>query len=489
MYAASLHCVLFASATRYAALRAGVPDVVREGTSPDYGFPWSERHLRCVWVDPAYRPAPLTTEDGQHVTVESPGRWNLEAGPDFLDAVLKIAPDERRLCGDVELHIRPSDWRRHNHARDPRYRHVIAHVTYFPGAIPPDELPPGSVQLSLCGALRSRPSFSFESLDLLAYPYAQAEASPPCASILRNWTPEAKSAFLEAAGAERLRRKTARLATAVRDRGAGQVLYEETLCALGYKNNRRPFRELACRVPVATLQREAAQGGIGAAYALLCGVAGLLPVKHQPHWDDETRRFVRGLWDVWWKRQSEWREMVMARDQWILCNLRPQNHPLRRLMAAAELFAVSEPLDHRLAKIPLITGACGDILAVLENCGMESYWARRHSLSSPPLPKPLALLGPGRAAAVATNVVIPWLVGLRDAACPDAGLLNDLPAEDDNRCVRHTAHALFGHDHNPRLYRTGLRQQGLLQVFQDFCLNSRGGCRTCTLPQALDHQK
>jgi hypothetical protein len=67
-------------------------------------------------------------------------------------------------------------------------------------------------------------------------------------------------------------------------------------------------------------------------------------------------------------------------------------------------------------------------------------------------------------------------------------LLHHLPPEDDNRFIRHTAHSLFGHDHNPALYRTGLRQQGLLQLFHDFCLNSRECCGACTLPRALASQ-
>ena len=68
---------------------------------------------------------------------------------------------------------------------------------------------------------------------------------------------------------------------------------------------------------------------------------------------------------------------------------------------------------------------------------------------------------------------------------PGRTILKTLPAEDDNRFARHTAHALFGHDHNPDLYHSGLPQQGLLQIFHDFCLNSRNGCLDCAFPDAL----
>ena len=52
--------------------------------------------------------------------------------------------------------------------------------------------------------------------------------------------------------------------------------------------------------------------------------------------------------------------------------------------------------------------------------------------------------------------------------------------------MRLTALHLFGRDHNPALYSdSGLLQQGLLQVYLDFCLNARPGCDACALCQAL----
>jgi hypothetical protein len=490
MYAAWTPPSCFAFAERYAALRSRSVPGVRDGdTPPDRGFPWSERHLRCVWFDPAYRPIPLVTYDGQIVMVEDPGRWNLEAGPDFLDAVLKLSPGDRRMRGDIELHVRPADWRHHGHAGDLRYNRVIAHVTYFDGILLQADLPPGTLQLSLQSALKHYPSFSFDSLDILAYPYARVHSKPPCADILATWNPEDQGGLLDAAGMERLRRKTDRMGPAVREKGSEQALYEEILGALGYKNNREACRTLAVRLPVDVLRHEAG-GDVLSAYALLCGVAGLLPARSLPGWDHETRLFVRRLWDIWWKKQSSWEEQILPRDLWTLSNLRPQNHPLRRLMAAAEWFVGAIPLPQRLKEVagtsqpPLRT-----LMKVLEETGKASHWAWRHSLSSPRLGTPLALIGPGRAAALLNNAIAPWLAVMYPDSPGTNALLSGLPPEEDNRLVRHTAHALFGHDHNPSLYRSGLRQQGILQLFHDFCLNTQGGCQSCTLPAALIHQK
>jgi len=51
--------------------------------------------------------------------------------------------------------------------------------------------------------------------------------------------------------------------------------------------------------------------------------------------------------------------------------------------------------------------------------------------------------------------------------------------------VRQTAHNLFGPAHPPVLYRTGVRRQGLLQIFHDYCLNDRSRCAGCTFPALL----
>ena len=470
-------------ASFYRALRLQSAAALREAPA-DHSFPWSERHLRCVWADPAWRPASLTSTDGREVVVENPGRWNLEAGPDFLDAVLRIGPGECTLHGDIELHIRPLDWRHHGHAADRRYQRVIAHVTYFEGSLTEADLPASVLQVSLRRALIQIPSFSFDGLDLPAYPFATLAPSPPCATLLKRGSPEQWVELLESAGEERIRLKTERIGQAIAGGNAPQTLYEEIMGALGYKHNRTPFRRVAECLPLERLRQESA-GNVIHAYALLTGVAGLLPTRTNPLWDDETRQFVRTLWDFWWKHQAGWHGKVLPREGWVLSNIRPVNHPLRRLMAAANLFAASEPpLEQQLASYSESDPFPCILEAVLRQSGQKNYWTHRSGLASPRNPTPSALIGPARAATLLTNVIVPWLAATT-GLIPGRVRLRTLPPEDENRFARHTAHALFGHDHNPALFRHGLRQQGLLQIFHDFCLNSRNGCRECRLPEAL----
>ena len=91
--------------------------------------PITERHVQALWYDAKLRPPALRTVDGACLRVVDPGVWNLEAGPDFHGAVLEIGRERRRLCGDVEIHLHPTDWTTHGHVRNAAYGHIVAHVT------------------------------------------------------------------------------------------------------------------------------------------------------------------------------------------------------------------------------------------------------------------------------------------------------------------------------------------------------------------------
>jgi len=100
-------------------------------TSYEGNLPIRQRIARCIWFDQNFRgPAdhcnerPFRTDDNQALTVFSPGWWNLCEGPDFRNAAIKVGRSPV-VKGDVEVHLRASDWTRHGHDTDPRYRGVV----------------------------------------------------------------------------------------------------------------------------------------------------------------------------------------------------------------------------------------------------------------------------------------------------------------------------------------------------------------------------
>lgn len=482
-YDATSHGLFFPRAAGYARPPGADETCVREDRVRQRDFPWSERHLQCVWYDAGLRPPGLRTGGGEAVEVEDPGVWNLEAGPDFLGARLRIGG--RRIAGDVEVHIHPRDWRQHGHGRDPRYHQVRVHLTYFPETTPTAELPAGAVRIALKPALAAQPYFSFETVDPAAYPFGARATPAPCSLHLRRLDADGKIRLLEAAGEERMRRKAGRLSAAMQEKDRDQVLYEEILGALGFKHNKRMCRGLAERVPLARL-RETGRGDSLSAYALLCGVAGLLPERQAERWDRKTRDFVRALWDRWWKLRSTWDARLLSRGDWRLSGVRPANRPERRLMAAVHLFLGPIALsDQWLALAARDPGNVAEHVQAALAHSDGSYWDHRLTWGGKQSAKPVALIGESLARAIVANVLVPFLAAAAARAPFERGLLRRLPPEGDNQVVRQTARSLFGPDYPPSLLRDGLRQQGLIQIFHDYCLNDRSRCSDCTFPELL----
>ncbi len=483
-YISDFHPAAFPRATCYQALLGSPDRGVRESVSRRKAFPYSERHLHCVWFDPGLRPSSLCTRAGERITVEQPGTWNQEAGPDFLGAVLRIGPAERRMAGDVEIHIHPSDWKAHGHAADPRYRNVRFHVTYFPGAAKDIETVPGAVHVVLKEVLAEHPGFSFEHIDLSAYPYAARADMPRCSTVLAAYTPDQRIHVLRAAGEERLRRKAERMTDLIQEKGAEQTLYEEFMAGLGYKHNKGAFREVAIALTLEDMRRDSGHD-TQAAYALLMGVAGLLPNQPAARWDAETAQFMRSLWDVWWRYRDQYATRP-SRRTWRLDGVRPANHPARRLMAAAHLFAQPEPFAdylHRCVAEDTDRWMERILKYVVER--YDPYASMRLGFGGTRRKTPVALIGRTRAASLCCNVIVPFLAASGASPARIGAALDRLPAEPDNGVIKQTAFYLFGRDHSPSLYKSALARQGLIQIFHDFCLNDRSRCASCAFPQAL----
>ena len=307
----------------------------------------TERHVQAMWYDRSMRPPSLYARDGSEVSVIHPGEWNLGPGPDFKDAVLEVGPQRRRLRGDVEIHLGPSDWDAHGHGRDPAYSRVIAHVTWRCGP-PPATLPPGALSIWIGRFVASDPGFSPDSIDLSAYPFARLPMDErPCWERLHD-NPDLAGEIVAEAGRRRFRAKARRLASVAAMRGGErmQVFYEEIMAALGYRWNTRGFRQVAAMVPYAQMVSEPSV----AAAALV-----------------SASQFV----------------------EWNRTPTRPWNSPGARLASAGLLLAGGALVDSLAGASDFSRRACMDMVRALAAGGH---------------------LGKGRAAAIIANVVLPWAV-------------------------------------------------------------------------------
>ncbi|NML21518.1 DUF2851 family protein [Pseudoflavitalea sp. G-6-1-2] len=87
-----------------------------------------ERLLQFIWQFRYYNQRQLTLSNGSKLEVLHPGAFNLHQGPDFQQARIRI--DGLIWVGNVELHVRTSDWFAHAHHKDSLYKNVILHVVW-----------------------------------------------------------------------------------------------------------------------------------------------------------------------------------------------------------------------------------------------------------------------------------------------------------------------------------------------------------------------
>lgn len=87
-----------------------------------------EDFLHYIWKYKAFDSLGLKTTKGEPISVQQLGQHNLNAGPDFFNAQLVIA--QQLWAGNVEIHIKSSDWYVHHHETDKAYDNVILHVVW-----------------------------------------------------------------------------------------------------------------------------------------------------------------------------------------------------------------------------------------------------------------------------------------------------------------------------------------------------------------------
>src|SRR4029079_8996852 len=88
----------------------------------------TERHVQAIWFEQKYFKG-LKTSTGELIEVLSSGIWNVDAGPDFRKAHLKIG--NSFFFGDIEIHLTDNEWQQHQHHIDARYNQVILHISFW----------------------------------------------------------------------------------------------------------------------------------------------------------------------------------------------------------------------------------------------------------------------------------------------------------------------------------------------------------------------
>jgi uncharacterized protein DUF2851 len=446
---------------RYAEMRAGAR--VRERALFASLRAPTELELQARWFAADFGRS-FVSPNGDKIDIVQFGTWNREAGPDFSDAAISINGSEP-VVGNIEIDLLDRNWELHGHAINPAFEQTALHVFTEKS------------ERAFFTRTKSNRQVAQIHIDPAVLPDAFREHVPlarpgRCQAPLKNLPEDRVRNILDAAAQFRLQRKAARIRRKIDNHGRDEALFQEIAAALGYKENKLPFTLLAQRLSLELLREHSTE-----AEALLFGMAGFLQAPDLDVYAKSTRKYVRNLWDSWWPKRDELQRLILPAKTWRLTGSRPANHPQRRLAALAALALNWQTLAKLLDKGNY--GALSDFLCKLEH----SFWNFHYTLTANASPKEMALIGASRAAEILANVFYPFaLSDGRDVWSE----FSKLPARLSNRPLATGATRLFGDD--PRcaqFLKTVARQQGLLQIYEDFCLQDDSDCAHCPFPEQM----
>jgi uncharacterized protein YmfQ (DUF2313 family) len=356
------------------------------------------------------------------------------------------------------------DWERHGHATNQEFENVVLHVFFQSG---------GVTAFSRTPSNRSVPQIQLDLRTIDSAPPNPTPLASPgrCVAPLRDLDLATVRSVLEGAAQFRMQRKAARLARLREAHGEDQALYQALAETLGYKSNKLPFALLSQRAPVRVLRRA------GDTDALLFGTAGFLKPEDFPAAAPATKAYLRALWEGWWAFRAEWEPLTVPAPLWKTGGQRPVNHPQRRLAALAAIV-------RQWPKIRALADTCDPKKIRKHLTGLrDEYWDHHYTVQSAASQSAMALVGASRVTDMLANVFYPWTM-IEHPDKWDAYLA--LPADISNRRVETAAARLFSTDaRQADLLKNTAMQQGLLQIYEDFCMQDESDCAACLFPRQV----
>ncbi|TDH26528.1 DUF2851 family protein [Segetibacter sp. 3557_3] len=318
----------------------------------------TERLLQFIWQFQYFNTSALVTEQGEQLHVIHQGNHNTDQGPDFLNGKLLISGTT--WIGNIELHIKSSDWHTHGHTNDSNYSNIILHVVWEHDAEVTDAH--GAVLPTLC--LGSRvPRVLLARYEGLMFSPGFVASQPHLPAI----APLAWVAWKERLVVERLQRKASGVINLLK---AANNHWEEVFWwmlarSFGAKVNTEIFESMARSIPVNILGRHKNQ--IHQLEGLLLGQAGLLNDKLEGDYQQLLQREYRFL-------KNKYQLQPTTKKPFFL-RMRPANFPTLRLAQLAMIIHQSLHLFAQIREAETLSQVC-KLLEVTPN----DFWHYHYTI-------------------------------------------------------------------------------------------------------------
>jgi hypothetical protein len=414
----------------------------------------NERLLQFIWKFQYYNTQHLHTSQGEPLHIEKPGTWNHHQGPDFSEAIIRIG--NTKWVGNIELHLRSSDWHKHRHASDSNYTNIILHVVWEEDSEVHD------LNGNIVPTLILQPLIS----KLLLERYRQMMETMvvvPCHSFLPVLDNLGWCAWKERLAAERLERRSEHILSLLKQTGHHweEVFWWLLAANFGIRVNSALFELVAKTIPVTLLAKHRNQ--VQQLEAFLLGQANLLSGKYKDDYAVMLQKEYRFL-------KKKYR-LPTVHKQPAFLRMRPAAFPTVRLAQLAVLLQQSEHIFSKLKETKECKSA-QELFMVTAN----DYWHYHYRFDegTPFRPKNV---GKQMAENILINTVIPVLFayGLysKEESYKQKAIqwLYELPPEQNQITSQWQRSGI--------VHRCALDSQALIELTNHYCIHKR--CLDCTV--------
>ena len=421
-----------------------------------------EDFLHYIWKYKKFDTLNLKTSTGEEITISNVGQYTELAGPDFFNAQITIG--NQKWAGNVEIHLKSSDWYVHHHEKDVGYENVILHVVWE------NDAAVFRVDNSEIAVLELKDYVDKETLDnyqsLVApksWIFCEKQLKYIDDFTLKNWQ--------ERLFFERLERKAKPIFDLLKDSQQDWEAVSFILLAknFGLNTNGPIFRKIAESIPFSIIRKESFE--VENVEALLFGTAGLLDSEMEDNYFKDLKFRYFYLLHKYKLDKSCIEPLQFFKH-------RPDNFPTIRLSQLANLYFTHQNLFSKIKDLKSLK-SCYDVFQITTS----EYW-KNHYQFDKESPKKNKMLSKSFIDLLVINTIIPLQFAYSSSLGKDISenlivLLKDIHPEKNAIIDKFTSFGI------KPLH--AFETQSLLQLKNEYCNKSR--CLECAIGMELLKKK
>lgn len=421
----------------------------------------NEQFLSTIWKFKIFSQYPLKTTSGKSVEIIDPGEPNHHNGPDFLNAKIKI--DHLLWAGNVEIHIKASDFLKHKHLSDKNYHSLILHIVYENDVT--INFPHHTEIIELKNFISDHTIEKYQYL--LTTPH-----TPACIHQWQDIPSIIIEQWLNRMMIERLQIKTQNIQSYFEQTKNYQEIFYKLFCKhLGFKANNDQFEKIAEKLPLKILLKHSTD--IHILESLIYGTAGFLNKAFKD-------KYLLKLQNEFEFLRKKYNIESLEPHLWKFARIRPSNFPSLRLHQLALMIHQIPEMFHDPALFFQETKNLAKLKVTPQN-----YFSNHLTFDEDKFTHQIYHFGESAIHHILINVIVPYLffygknTGEEKYQTLALDYLEKIPSETNYIIKKFNAQKNY--------IKNALHSQALLQLYPNYCEQKK--CTNCAIGiSILNHQ-